>query len=103
MRLKIAAIRSGTDPVGALPGGAFQRWLESPMSCPKCDVSYTLVVDWDQSNDRFFTEESRPHMAQLRKAIMMGHGNNHKVTHFETSGVMVREYVITETPRLRVN
>ena len=42
-------------------------------------------------------------MAQLREAIMMGHGNNFKVTHLETSGVMVREYVITETPRLRVN
>ena len=103
MRLKIAAIRSGSDPVGPLPGNSFQRWLETPMSCPKCDVSYTLVVDWDESNDRYFEEESRPRMARLRKAIMMGHSTNHKVTHFETTGVTVREYMVTETPRLQVN
>ena len=45
--MTIAAIRSGTDPVGKLPEAAFHRWLETPLGCPKCDVSYNLVVDWD--------------------------------------------------------
>jgi len=47
MGLTIAAVRSGTDPVGKLPEAAFHRWLETPLGCPKCDVSYNLVVDWN--------------------------------------------------------
>jgi len=90
MELTIAAIRSGTDPVGKLPLAAFHRWLEEPIICPKCDASYNLVTGWDQATDRFFSESSRRHLTLLRKAVFMGHGNNHRVTHFETSGVNVR-------------
>ena len=54
LNLTIAAIRSGTDPVGKLPEAAFHRWLETPLGCPKCDVSYNLVVDWEQATSRWF-------------------------------------------------
>lgn len=90
MNLKIAAIRSGTDPVGKLPNGAFHRWLETPVHCPKCDASYNLVVDWDQAADRWFPESSRPLITLLRKAVFMGHSTDHRVTHFETEGVIVK-------------
>jgi len=89
MVLKIAAIRSGTEPIGKLPGGAFHRWLETPIACPKCEVTYNLVADWDQANDRWFAEESGPLILRLRKAVMMGHISQHRVTHYETSGVTV--------------
>jgi len=89
MVLKIAAIRSGSDPIGKLPGGAFHRWLETPIACPKCEVTYNLVADWDQANDRWFAEESGPLILRLRKAVMMGHSSHHRVTHYETSGVTV--------------
>ena len=90
MRLKIAAIRSGTDPVGKLPDGAFHRWLDEPLNCPKCEASYILVVDYDQSLGRFFADESRKLVMLLKKAVFMGHGNDHRVTHFETEGVVVK-------------
>jgi hypothetical protein len=90
MRLKIAAIRSGSEPVGALPEGAFHRWLDEPLYCPKCEVSYNLVVDYDRFVDRFFEDESRRPIMLLKKAVFMGHGNDHRVTHFETEGVVVR-------------
>jgi hypothetical protein len=89
MRLKIAAIRSGSEPAGKLPGGAFHRWLETPLACPRCDVTYNLVADWDQANDRWFAEESGALIQRLRKAVMMGHSAHHRVTHYETSGVTV--------------
>jgi hypothetical protein len=89
-KLTIAAIRSGSDPVGKLPGGSFHRWLETPLICPKCDVTYGVVVDWDHAADRWFAENSRALIALLKKAILMGHGNHHSVTHFETAGVTVR-------------
>lgn len=89
MHLRIAAIRSGSDPAGKLPGGAFHRWLETPIACPKCAVTYNLVVDWDQAQDRWFAEESGPLILRLRKAVMMGHSTHHRVKHFETSGVTV--------------
>jgi hypothetical protein len=89
MHLKIAAIRSGSEPVGKLPGGAFHRWLETPLACPKCEVTYNLVADWDQANDRWFAEESGALIQRLRKAVLMSHGTHHRVTHFETSGVGV--------------
>ena len=97
MHLKIAAIRSGSEPVGKLPGGAFHRWLETPLACPKCEVTYNLVVDWDQANDRWFAEESGALIQRLRKAVMMGHSTHHRVTHFETSGVTVIS-VTADTP-----
>jgi hypothetical protein len=96
LNLTIAAIRSGTDPVGKLPEGAFHRWLETPLGCPKCDVTYSLVVDWEQANGRWFEEESRGPIRMLRKAIQMGHGSDHRVTHFETSGVVVRSFTAAE-------
>lgn len=43
--LRIAAIRSGTDPVRRLPIHSFERWLDTPIGCPKCDAVYNLVVD----------------------------------------------------------
>jgi len=93
----IAAIRSGTEPVGKLPEAAFHRTLETPLGCPKCDVSYNLVVDWAWATSRWFEEESRGAIRMLKKAIQMGHGAGHRVTHFETSGVVVRSFVVGET------
>ena len=90
MKLKIAAIRSGADPAGPLPGESFHRWLETPLACPKCDVTYNLAVEWEQAVDRFFDENSRPLINLLRKAIIMGHIHGHKIAHFETSGVVVK-------------
>jgi hypothetical protein len=89
LSLKIAAIRSGTEPVRQLPAAAFHRWLETPILCPKCSVSYNMVTDWDAATDRWFTESSRPLIRLLTKAVQMGHSNNHRVTHFETAGVVV--------------
>jgi hypothetical protein len=94
MRLKIAAIRSGTDPVGKLPEGAFHRWLDEPLNCPKCDASYNLVVDYDQAVGRFFEEESRRPIMLLKKAVFLGHGNDHRVSHFETEGVVVKSFTV---------
>ncbi|HEV2645018.1 MAG TPA: hypothetical protein VGU46_01495 [Acidobacteriaceae bacterium] len=92
-RLTIAAIRSGTDPVGELPEAAFHRTLETQIGCMKCDVSYNLVVDWERATSKFFEEEARGPIRMLTKAIQMGHGGGHRVTHFETSGVVVRSFV----------
>jgi hypothetical protein len=100
MHLILAAIRSGTDPVGPLPAATFHRTLEEPIYCPKCEASYMLVVDYDQAVGRHFESESRRHMAMLRKAVMMGHASGHRVTHFETNGVIVTSHVTpkVETP-----
>ena len=43
MAKMIAAIRSGSEPVGRLPEGAFHKWLEDPLRCSKCDVTYNLA------------------------------------------------------------
>jgi hypothetical protein len=96
MPLTIAAIRSGTDPVGKLPPAAFHRTLETPILCPKCDVTYNLVVDFEQSNGRWFPDESRALITLLRKAVFMGHSTDHRVTHFETSGVVVKSFTPQE-------
>jgi hypothetical protein len=88
----MAAVRSGTEPVGKLPEAAFHRWLETPLGCPKCDVSYNLAVDWEWATARCFEEESRRPMRMLKKAIHMGHGSGHRVSHFETAGVVVRNF-----------
>ena len=74
MRLKIAAIRSGTDPVGKLPEGAFHRWLDEPLNCPKCEASYNLVVDYDQAVGRFFADESRKLVMLLKRLSLWGIG-----------------------------
>ena len=89
MAKTIAAIRSGTDPVGRLPAAAFHKWLEEPVRCAKCDVTYNLVTDWDWAVSRWFAEESRGPIRMLKKAVQMGHGSGHRVTHLETAGVVV--------------
>ena len=89
MKLTIAAVRSGAEPAGKLPAAAFHRWLEEPIACPKCSIVYNMVVDWDEAAGRFFDRESLPLIRLLTKAVQMGHGNGHRVTHFETSGVVV--------------
>ena len=90
MAKTIAAIRAGTDPVGELPEGAFHKWLEDPLRCMKCDVTYNLVADWDWATSRWFEEEARGPIRMLKKAIQTGHGSGHRGTHLETSGVVVR-------------
>lgn len=90
MSLVIAAIRSGTEPQGPLPPGAFHRTLDEQFCCPKCQATYNLIADFDESTNRFFGESSRPLLLLLKKAIFMGHSDEHRVTHFETSGVVVR-------------
>lgn len=92
MSLVIAAIRTGHDPVGKLPAGAFHRTLEMQLNCPKCDATYNLVVDYDSSVGRFFDEESRRPIMMLRKAIMQGHAYGHHIVHFETAGVVVTSF-----------
>ena len=96
MKLKIAAVKSGTEPVGKLPSGSFPTTLEEQLGCPKCDATYNLVADWDQASGRFFEAESQPLIRLLKKAIFMGHGTDHQVTHFETEGVVVKSF---ELPR----
>ena len=85
----IAAIRSGTDPVAPLPPATFHRWLEDPIYCPKCEATYMLVADYDWAISRHFEDESRRHIALLRKTIFRGHAVDHRITHFETNGVAV--------------
>lgn len=98
MKLTLAAIRSGTDPVAPLPPGAFHRWLEEPILCPKCDAAYNLVTGWDQATDRFFDRDARVLILMLRKAVFNGHGSGHRVTHYETSGVVVKSHTLPTPP-----
>jgi hypothetical protein len=92
MRTTIAAIRSGSEPVERLRVGSFPKVLETQLGCPKCDAVYNLVVDWDKAADRWFERDSALLIRLLKKAIFMGHGTDHRVTHFETEGVVVRAY-----------
>jgi hypothetical protein len=92
MPLTIAAIRTGHDPVGKLPEAAFHCQLDQQIICPKCDATYNLIVDYAASVGRFFEEESRRPILMLRKAVMLGHGNGHRVAHFETAGVVVTSF-----------
>lgn len=96
--LTIAAVRSGTEPLAPLPEGSFHRWLETPIGCPKCNVSYNLVVPWDDAVSRWFEDESRGPLRMLQKAIQLGHSNGHRVTHFETSGVIVKSFTGQSEP-----
>jgi hypothetical protein len=88
----VAAIRSGTEPMGKLPEAAFHRTLETQLGCPRCDVTYNLVADWEWASERWFEEESRAPIRMLKKAIMMGHATGHRVSHYETAGVVVKSY-----------
>jgi hypothetical protein len=100
LSLIIAAIKSGTDPVVPLPPASFHRTLEEPIYCPKCEASYNLVVDYDWAISRHFEEESRRHIALLRKTIFRGHGVDHRITHFETNGVAVTGHTKAEAVEL---
>ncbi len=92
MSLVIAAIRTGHDPVGKLPEAAFHCQLDTQLACPKCSATYNLIVDYAASVGRHFEEESRRPIMMLRKAIMLGHGNGHRIAHFETAGVVVTSF-----------
>lgn len=93
MKLTIAAIRSGTDPVAPLPPATFHRTLEEQIHCPKCDVTYNLVVDYDHAVSRFFERDSHVLILMLKKAIFQEHSSDHRTTHFETSGVIVKRHM----------
>jgi hypothetical protein len=93
MPLTIAALRTGHDPVGKLPPGAFHTQLDRQISCPRCDATYNLLVDFDASVSRHFERESHRLILMLEKAIRLGHGDDHRVAHFETSGVVVTSFL----------
>jgi len=82
--------------VGKLPAAAFHTQLEEQLVCPKCDATYNLICDYAESVGRFFPEESRRLIMLLRKAIFMAHGTDHRVQHYETSGVVVRSFQLPE-------
>ena len=92
MPLVLAAIRTGTDPVGKLPEASFHRWLEEQITCPKCDATYNIVCDYNASVGRFFEEDARRPLQMLKKAIFLGHGSGHRVSHFESAGVVVTSH-----------
>jgi hypothetical protein len=94
----LAAIRSGTDPVAALPPATFHRTLEEPVHCPKCEATYMVVADYDWAISRHFHTESRRHLTMLRKAIFQDHALDHRTTHFETNGVIVTAHVPSKPP-----
>jgi hypothetical protein len=94
----LVAIKSGTDPIVPLPAAAFHRTLESPIYCPKCEATYFLIVDYDWAISRHFDEESRHHLTLLRKTIRIGHDHGHRITHFETNGVVVTRHTHPDPP-----
>jgi len=94
----IAAIRSGTDPAAPLPPAAFHRWLEDPIYCPKCEATYILVLGYDDAISRHFANDSRRHLQMLRKAVMLGHSTDHRISHFETNGVVVTSHATPKPP-----
>jgi hypothetical protein len=96
----IAAIKLGSDPVAALAPAAFHRTLEEPIYCPKCEATYSLVVDYDWAISRHFANESRRHLSLLRKAITQSHSTDHRITHFETNGVIVTAHTPPKPPPL---
>lgn len=96
----LAAIKSGTDPIGPLPPASFHRTLEEHIYCPKCDATYLVLGDYDWVTDRHFEEESRRHLSLLRKTIFRGHTAGHRITHFETNGVTVIHHTPEPKPPL---
>lgn len=99
MPLILAAIRTGHDPVGKLPEAAFHRWLDDQITCPKCDATYNLVCDYNAAIGRHFPEESRRLIMLLKKAIFLGHTNDHLIPHFETAGVVVTSFQPPPLPK----
>jgi hypothetical protein len=57
-----------------------------------------LVVDYDHAVSRHFDEDSRRHLSLLRKAVFQGHITDHRVTHFETNGVVVTSHAAPKPP-----
>ena len=98
MPLTIAAIRTGHDPVGKLPEAAFHTTLDRQLVCPKCSATYNLIVDYAASVSRFFEQESHRLLLMLQKAIHLGHANGHRVSHFETAGVVVTSHLPERVP-----
>ncbi|MES2394033.1 MAG: hypothetical protein V4555_20535 [Acidobacteriota bacterium] len=98
--MHIAALKLGTDPVAPLPPATFHRTLEEHLYCPKCNATYVLMVDYDWAVSRHFEEESRRHLTLLRKTIFRGHSADHRITHFETNGVVVTAHVPPDAPPL---
>ncbi len=88
----LVAIKSGTDPIVPLPAAAFHRTLETPLYCPKCEATYFVIADYDWAISRHFEEESRHHLRLLLKTIKFGHDHGHRITHFETNGVVVTRH-----------
>ena len=70
MPLVIAAIRTGTDPVGKLPEAAFHTQLDLQLHCPKCDATYNLLCDYTASLGRHFPEQSRKLILLLRNCYL---------------------------------
>ena len=99
MPLVIAALRTGTDPVGKLPEASFHTQLAVQLHCPKCDATYNLVCAYEASVGRHFEEESRKPIQMLRKAIFLGHADDHRVSHFETAGVVVTSFAPAPEPK----
>jgi hypothetical protein len=89
----VAAIRIGTEPLVPLPRATFHRTLEEAIYCPKCEVSYSLIVDYDWAVSHFFERESRRHLSMLKKAVMMGHASGHRSPHMESNGVVVTSHM----------
>jgi hypothetical protein len=56
-----------------------------------------LVLDYDHAISRHFATESRRHLQMLRKAVMLGHSTDHRITHFETNGVVVTSHTPPRT------
>lgn len=102
MPLTIAAIRTGHDPVGKLPAGAFHTTLSTQIACPKCDATYNLVLDYTASLSRFFEAESHRLLLMLKKAVHLGHANGHRIAHFETAGVVVTSFPPEQLPSRKV-
>ena len=93
MPLTIAALRTGHDPVGKLPEGAFHTTLDRQLVCPKCSATYNLIVDYAASIGRFFERDAHRLILMLQKAIHLGHMNGHRCSHFETAGVVVTSHL----------
>ena len=99
MPLTIAAVRTATDPVAPLPQAAFHTQLDQQLHCPKCDATYNVVCDYAASVGRHFEAESRKLILLLKKAIFLGHSNDHRISHFETAGVVVISHAPPPPPR----
>jgi hypothetical protein len=57
-----------------------------------------LIADYDWAISRHFEEESRHHLRLLQKTIKFGHDHGHRITHFETNGVVVTRHTHPDPP-----